>query len=110
MCALVEPNILYVGVGRVLLTIAVGSHVTLEHSSEPNPQEYENLKQRYLVNDDRIINVTLGEELKGDILDNARADVLSRPCLDTSTILCVRHFDVAIDGALSFIIWYKITI
>ena len=90
-CVLVEPNILYVGVGWVLLTIAVGSHVTLERPLEPNPQEYENLKQRYLVDDDRIINVTLGEELKGDILDDARADVLSRPCLDAGTVLCIRH-------------------
>ena len=52
------------------------------------------LKQRYLVDDDRVINVTLREELKGDILDDARADVLSRPCLDTSTVLCIRHGDM----------------
>ena len=73
--ALGEPDVLDVRVGGVLGAVAVAGLVAL-------------------VDDDGAVDASLDEAVEGDVLDEPRAHVLARPCLDARAVLCVRHADV----------------
>ena len=61
-----------------------------------------------LVDNDGIVNFTFDKAVKSNILDNATTHVWTSPCLDTSAILRICHFNIPtqIFTVLSRVWWW----
>jgi hypothetical protein len=54
------------------------------------------IRGKYLINNDRTIDLGLNEILESDVLDYSASDAGACPSLDTCTVLGVGHPDVTV--------------